>query len=802
VKNSPAVLRIGDAVRVRRQPWRVVDVRPGDGCRVVTLAGIGTLNAGLERRVITPFDVVEPERRRSRGAAPLRIVGMRRWRFACRAILSTPCTSGSVTTAVRARIDLHPYQLEPALAVVRGLGSRVLIADEVGLGKTIQAGLLISELRSRGAADRVLVVSPAGLREQWATELKERFGIDAVVMDTQEGRRRAAILAVGLDPWSTVPVAIASIDYVKRPEVLASVRTCRWDAVVVDEAHGTAAASERHDAVHALCGVAEYVILLTATPHNGDERAFRALCDLGARDRDPLLIFRRSRQEIALGSGRRIHRLHVRPTAPERVMHDALADLARAVLAEHDGTDRAGRDGRLALSVLYKRALSSAYALEQSASRRVRSLVLDSADVGQQLALPLDDETGELDPADAAPAFGGPLGPLLKDEAAERRLLERVAGQAFAAIPEQAKIAALRRLLRRLEKLGERAIVFTEYRDTLLHVRDAVRPRAVVVVVHGGMTAEERHVALEAFVTGNARLLLATDAAGEGLNLQRTCRVVVNLELPWNPMRLEQRIGRVDRIGQTRRVHVFHLIASDTREEWMLERLKRRLAQAGTDLGAPDPLGLDEADRPPDVAGIRLLAEAKTEYNHLKTTRATATSSCHVEAGVLAARTHRRQVRVGLASRALVIVRTSLDDAAGRSIAVHVAALALDTSRTDTNTPGRLRAIQLALSRFTCADLESLDPTLLHWHAASRRMHRRFWQCRADRDRAIARALEEIGHPPIQAGLFDHRSEHRRATDANVRRALLGEMRSRIAAAERAADIHLEPPRPVLLLEV
>jgi CheY-like chemotaxis protein len=164
-----------------------------------------------------------------------------------------------------------------------------------------------------------------------------------------------------------------------------------------------------------------YVILLTATPHNGDERAFRALCDLGARDQDSLLIFRRSRREIALGSGRRIHRLHVYPTGPERLMHGALAELASAVAAERSGTDRAEADRRLALSVFYKRALSSAYALEQSASRRVRSLTPDSAGASQQLALPLDDGTGDLDPADAAPTFGGPLAKLLSDEAAELR---------------------------------------------------------------------------------------------------------------------------------------------------------------------------------------------------------------------------------------------------------------------------------------------------------------------------------------------------------------------------------------------
>ena len=707
-------------------------------------------------------------------------------------------TAGSLTTAARAHIDLHPYQLEPALAVAGGLGSRVLIADEVGLGKTIQAGLLLSELRARGAADRMLVLSPAGLREQWSAELRDRFGIEATVMDTREGRRRAALLPVGLDPWSTVAIAITSIDYVKRPEVLAAVRACRWDAVVVDEAHGAAASGDRHAAAAALCGMAAYVILLTATPHNGDERAFRSLCALGEHDQDPLLLFRRSRREMATGAGRRIHRLSIRPTAAERSMHGALADLTRAAFAE--GGD-AGGDRRLALSVLRKRAFSSAYALEQTASRRLRALAPDPADAAQQLSLPFDDPTGELDPSDAAPDFAGPL---MEDRATERRLLERVVGHALAAIPQQAKLAALRRLLTRLEKLGERAIVFTEYRDTLLHIRDAIEPRAAVSVIHGGMTAEERRVALDAFVRGHTGLLLATDAAGEGLNLHHSCRVVVNLELPWNPMRLEQRIGRVDRIGQSRRVHVFHLIAQSTSEEWILERLKGRLAQAGRDLGAADPLGLFAAcdDRPPDIAGIRLLAEAAAEHHRLKTIRSIPTPAGPMENDLLAARPRRSRIRMRLGSRALAIVRTSLDDGTGRAVAVHLSPLLLETSRADADTRTRLLAIQSAVGHVTCAKLESLDPAILQWHAGSRRTHRAFWGRRAARERAIACALEENGPSPIQAGLFDRRAEHHHLISTTSRRALQDDARLRVTAAERTAAVHLDPPRAVLLLVV
>ena len=263
---------------------------------------------------------------RSRREARLRIVRPRRWRRRCRSLLAAAGPAGSLTTAAHSRIDLMPHQLEPALAIVRGLGSRVLIADEVGLGKTIQAGLIVSELSARSAAERVLVLAPAGLREQWASELRDRFGLDPAVVDMGEARRRAARLPVGINPWATLPLAIASIDYAKRPEVFPAVHACRWDVVVVDEAHGVTPGSDRHRAVNALCERAPYVVLLTATPHNGNRAAFESLCGLGAIDRrgnDRLLVFRRSRHDVALGAGRRVHNLLVRSSPEEIRMHDA-----------------------------------------------------------------------------------------------------------------------------------------------------------------------------------------------------------------------------------------------------------------------------------------------------------------------------------------------------------------------------------------------------------------------------------------------------------------------------------------------
>ena len=477
-------------------------------------------------------------------------------------------------------MDLLPHQLEPAMALVRGLGSRLLLADAVGLGKTIQAALVVAELLARGAAERVLILTPAGLRDQWASELAERFDLRATVVDFRAVRRDVATLPVGVNPWSTSPMAIASIDYVKRPEVLRAVMSCRWDVIVVDEAHGMAGDSERHSAVAALAARAAYVLLLTATPHSGDRRAFVSLGNIGSHG-DRLLVFRRTRQAVQLGAGRKVHRLAVGPSGAEVRMHALLAAFTRAV-----GRERAegNRDVWLALSVLHKRALSSAYSLAQSVARRLSALASTEEGHLGQIALPLGDPRGELNPIDAPPEWSDAMA--LGDIGRERELLGALATAARAATARETKISALIRIL---DRVGEPAIVFTEYRDTLVHLKEGLaRP---VALLHGGLTREERAEALDDFTSGRRSVLLATDAAGEGLNLHHSCRTVINLELPWNPMRLEQRIGRVDRIGQQRTVHAFHLIARGTGEARILDRLRARIARAQEDIGSPDPLG-------------------------------------------------------------------------------------------------------------------------------------------------------------------------------------------------------------------
>ena len=489
-----------------------------------------------------------------------------------------------------------PHQLEPALAVVRGRGSRLLLADDVGLGKTIQAGLVVSELLARNAIDRVLILTPAGLREQWEQELSRRFAIAAAAVDGRVLRRLATTLPIGVNPWSTLAAGVASVDYVKRPEVLPAVAACSWDIVVVDEAHGVAGDSDRHAAVHTLASRASYVLLLTATPHSGDRRAFEALCGLGAADPPddpPLLVFRRTRHDVGTGTIRRVHVVRVRQSADELRMHALLARYSDAIRRERGDDGR--RDVCLALSVLHKRALSSAWSLAQSVERRLSSLAPSNAPTEDQLSLPLGDPHGELVAADEPPSWPADL--RLSDPQRERRMLTALAAIARTASRRESKLVALGRLLRRAH---ESAVVFTEYRDTLVHLRQRLTDHAgiapALVILHGGLTREERAASLDEFGRAPRRFSLPpmqrrrdSTSTGDAASLSTwSCRGT--------------RCGSSsESAGSTasarrRTVHAFHLIARGTGETRILSRLRARVAAAKADLGAPDPFG-DDAER-------------------------------------------------------------------------------------------------------------------------------------------------------------------------------------------------------------
>ena len=550
-------LRRGDVVRIRDERWTVTETLPYENATILTVVGCGRANRGRRTRYILPFEPFE----RLPSISATRVVSRRRWRHLARTVLgrATPAID-SLRAAATADVDVLPYQLEPALAVIGGGAARVLIADEVGMGKTIQAGLIVAETLARRVDAHVLVLCPAGLRQQWQTELRERFQTDPVVLDSAALRR--VPLVDGANPWAVHSLILTSIDYIKRPEVIRALEPVVWDLLVIDEAHGMAGPSERYEASSLLARRARVVVMLSATPHSGDEATFSRLTSVGDLDESfPLRAFRRTRSDVSISMGRRTRWVRVRPSEAEERMHRALMAYVHRVWRKP-----ASMGARLAMIILTRRACSCASSLARTLERRLA--LLDSfPGADGQLELPLD----LFRESDDEP--GAEVGaPGLEDRSSERRTIEAIRALAGRAAESASKMRCLERLLRRS---SEPALVFTEYRDTLTSLRQRLS-RFDTCVLHGGLTASERTAVIQEFTSGRRRVLLATDAASEGLNLQQRCRLVVHLEVPWTPTRIEQRVGRVDRIGQKRVVHQVHLVGRETIEETRVARLAQR----------------------------------------------------------------------------------------------------------------------------------------------------------------------------------------------------------------------------------
>ena len=559
-------LRPGAAVVARGRRWHVQSRVTHHDCEAIGLAPAET-GSTQGRTLLVPFDRIEPLANR---ISPI-CVTPRRWNREVLRLIARSRPFGSLAAAAAARIDLLPFQLEPALAMRRHGRTRLLLADDVGLGKTVQAGLLLAELAREQDSLRAIVLAPAGVREQWRQELRDRFGLAALVADAAWLASATRHLPADVNPWGLPGVHVASFDLVKRPEVLRSLEEVAWDIVVVDEAHACTLHTARRAAVHAIAVRARRVLLLTATPPDGDPFDLRTLRSLGELPTDaPIVEFRRGRADIGHAvAGTRSSIQHVRLSAAERRMHRLLERYTTRIWEEAGA--RADPRARLAALVLRKRALSSARSLMASLHRRIQLLAAGPAATAEpsQLVLPLLDDDGLEDEAPDA-VIGAPG---LADASHERELLVRLERAAERACRLESKLRFLLRLLRRLR---EPLIVFTEYRDTLQHLERVLAGAGYqAVTLHGGMGPRERVEAQRDF-SARGCVLLATDAASEGLNLHHRCRAVLHFELPWTLSRLRQRTGRVDRLGQTRRVHEILLVARHTAERMVLEPLVRR----------------------------------------------------------------------------------------------------------------------------------------------------------------------------------------------------------------------------------
>jgi superfamily II DNA or RNA helicase len=534
-----------------------------------------------------------------------------------------------------------PHQIEAVyMKMLPQPRLRFLLADDPGAGKTIMAGLLLKEMKLREAIERILILCPAPLTIQWQDELLRWFGEPFEVIFSAVDQQQL------VNPWQRATQVIASLDYAKQEDVRERVWQQRWDLVIVDEAHKCSAYTKRssgrgdevektrrYQLAERLAADADHLLLLTATPHHGDDDRFSHFVRLidpdlfpeptrvgeraGEIRRDILSLgencpwaLRRLKEDLRDIDGQRLFPDRHAHTVTFRLNHEEF-DLYKTVTAYINeflpqASGRKKQSVALARTVLQRRLASSTQAIAESIRRRLEKQEglleeLESLSPVQrtkrlaQIQGRLTDAEQDEDDLDDAERD------LLTDEfttameldqlRAEIAALRDLLGQARRVRDHatDSKLTALRDCLAKAEfnelKDGRgRLLIFTEHRDTLNYLLDHLnRWGYSTCQIHGGMNPHERKRAQEDFRTSR-QVCVATEAAGEGINLQ-FCRLMINYDLPWNPTRLEQRLGRIHRIGQERDVHAFNFVASESEEGQpiiegrILERLLQKMEQ-------------------------------------------------------------------------------------------------------------------------------------------------------------------------------------------------------------------------------
>ncbi|MGW3314387.1 DISARM system SNF2-like helicase DrmD [Streptomyces fungicidicus] len=687
----------GELVEVRGQQWAVARVEPSalkeeetagpadpGPARTATLVHLESVANGRFGDTLSVIWEVEPGRRvLERGSLPDASTGRfdapSRLAAFLDAVRWSAVASADVRTLqapFRSGVAVEPYQLEPVARAVRAPRVNLLLADDVGLGKTIEAGLVAQELLLRGRAQRVMIVCPAGLTLKWRDEMAEKFGLDFTIVDAEACARLRRTHGTAANPFRVHSLTIVSLPWLRGPkaqrlldEVLPTGDDTRredgarrfFDLLVLDEAHHVAPAapkqvyavdSQQTKLIRRLVPHFEHRLFLSATPHNGYSESYTALLELidnqrFARGMEPdeqarkETVIRRLKSSVTDRHGnprfrsRDTRELAVEYTPEEREVHALLTAFAELRKKRMTPKARGGRRAADLVTLLLKKRLFSSPAaflhtvgiylshLEDTEGRP-RAAALDVPDWMEdfpELVAELDDE--ELAEAeDGALTRSTSLTP--QEDGEELRLLRAM--HDWALTHEAAADSKAEKLISAMKAVcipdgkhwtNERVVVFTEYRDTQRWLVDLLRQEGLtdggrVAQLHGGMSAEEREDIRLAFQAhpatdeGRVRILIATDAAGEGIDLQKHCHRLVNYDIPFNPNKLEQRIGRVDRWGQRHDVEITHFIGAGWQRAEagsyeadleFLSRVAQKIAVTAQDLGEVNAVLADAVQR-------------------------------------------------------------------------------------------------------------------------------------------------------------------------------------------------------------
>ncbi|MFF0232683.1 DISARM system SNF2-like helicase DrmD [Micromonospora sp. NPDC005254] len=662
---------IGNLVAVRGQRWVVSDVQQGEHSSLVSLQSVEDGRYGHTLDVIWE---VEPGRQvLPSGSLPDVTEGKfdspQRLAAFLDAVRWSAVTSADVKTLqspFRSGVAIEDYQLEPVARAVDAPRVNLLLADDVGLGKTIEAGLVAQELLLRQRARRIMVVCPAGLTLKWRDEMAEKFGLDFAIIDAERCATVRRTHGSAANPFEVYPLSIISLPWLrgqKAQRLLDEVLPAdgptyprTFDLLILDEAHHVAPAapkqvyavdSQQTKLIRRLAPHFTHRLFLSATPHNGYQASFTALLEIldnqrFARGVDPDpsavkdTVVRRLKRDVtdADGKPRFVERVAtaIPVTYPEseRQIHALLTEFAE--LRRKRLHSQRGRKATDLVTLLLKKRLFSSPAafahtvgvyLETLRSRKAPAVLPADDDVPEWMEDFFDDVATYADDqlAEAEDDALGRTRAMQPDATAdEMALLEKMYqwAEGKAALPD-AKAKELITYLGAVCKpdgrhwTNERVVVFTEYRDTQIWLAELLRQEGLagqeLVLLHGGTPADEREqlrLAFQADPTKQpVRILLATDAASEGIDLQKYCHRLVNYDIPFNPNKLEQRIGRVDRYGQTTAPEIKHFVGSgfgksvDSYEADLefLSRIATKVARMEADLGSVNAVLADAVQR-------------------------------------------------------------------------------------------------------------------------------------------------------------------------------------------------------------
>lgn len=616
----------GQLVEVRRRRWVVADVQssevmPSKGAvqHYVTLSSIDEDGLGEEMSVIWQ---IEPGAHVIEKAGLPSITGfddsdrLEAFLDAVRWGAATNADRGFLQAPFRSGVTIETFQLDPMVRAIDMARANLLIADDVGLGKTIEAGLVIQELLLRHRARTVFVVCPASLQDKWKMEMLEKFGLEFKVVDTEYIRQLRRDRGIHANPWTSFPRLIASMDWMKNGEALRMMREIlpvhasyprKFDILVVDEAHNVAPAgsahyvleSQRTQLIRTISPHFQHRLFLTATPHNGYTQSFTSLLELLDDQRFSRnilpdekqlsqVMIRRLKTDLLDDDGkpiyptRNLQTLSIPYTNDERDIHRKLNEYCESREKTCRGEGAMGT--KFINSLLKKRLFSSPAAFASTLEKhhatlttgkpiakaspmaeRILRKALQKAD--EDYADDAQVEAAQTEAVEEATRQSAPL------TSEEKRLLDEMRDWAQRAknrtdSKAQAVIDWIETNLRTNGKWNDRRVIlFTEYRTTHQWLHEILATKGYggdrLAILHGGIDHDDRKMIKAAFQAGpektEVRILLATDAASEGIDLQNHCNCLIHLEIPYNPNVMEQRNGRIDRFGQKQKeVLIWH----------------------------------------------------------------------------------------------------------------------------------------------------------------------------------------------------------------------------------------------------